>query len=281
MARPGQKKAGIWLSVAIFLVLAGCVIATGCLGALTFPGSGGQTHLAENEGKLSAYFLDVGQGDSTLFIYEGKTILIDAGEVDMGDQVVSDLRACNITRIDLLVATHPHSDHIGGMQKVPGAFPVGKVLDTGLPHPSTLYEHFLETIEEKHIPYQVAEQGQTINVDPALRVVVLSPPDERSGENLNTDSIVLRISYGTIDFLMTGDLDNAGEDALLRTGYPVDAEILKVGHHGSSSSTSQAFLNRVRSGDSNHFRRGGQPLRPPTYRDHGSSGTERGYDIPH
>jgi beta-lactamase superfamily II metal-dependent hydrolase len=245
MTSPGQKKAGIWLPAAIFLVLAGCVIATGCLGAITFPGSVGQTHRAENEGKLSAYFLDVGQGDSTLFIYEGKTILIDAGEEDMGNRVVSDLRACNVTRIDLLVATHPHSDHIGGMQKVLAAFPVGKVLDTGLPHPSTLYEHFLETIEEKHIAYQVAEQGQTINVDPAVRVVVLSPPDERTGEDLNTDSIVLRISYGTIDFLMTGDLDSAGEDALLRTGYTIDAEVLKVGHHGSSSSTSPAFLGRV------------------------------------
>ncbi len=245
MTGPEQKKAGIRLSAAIFLVLAVCVIAPGCLNAITTPGSRGQTHLAENEGKLSACFFDVGQGDSTLFIYEGKTILIDAGEVDMGDRVVSDLRSRNVTRIDLLVATHPHSDHIGGMQKVLAAFPVGKVLDTGLPHPSPIYEHFLETIEQEHIPYQVAQQGQTVNVDPALRVLVLSPPEERSGEDLNTDSIVLRISYGTVDFLMTGDLDNAGEDALLRTGYPLDAEILKVGHHGSSSSTSPAFLDRV------------------------------------
>jgi len=245
MAEPGQKKAGIRLSAAIFLVLAGCVIATGCLSAITFPGSSGQNHLAENEGNLSVYFFDVGQGDSTLFICAGKTILIDAGEIDMGDRVVSDLRSRNVTRIDLLVATHPHSDHIGGMQKVLAAFPVGKVLDTGLPHPSSTYEHLLETIEQEHIPYQVAEQGQVIEVDPGLRVFVLSPPEERLGDDLNDNSVVLRISYGTIDFLMTGDLDTAGEDALLRTGYPLDAEILKVGHHGSSSSTSPAFLERV------------------------------------
>ncbi|MFA5269623.1 MAG: lamin tail domain-containing protein [Methanoregula sp.] len=246
MFRPAQKKAGIRISAAIFLVLAGYVIVTGCLGTITFPGfRGGQTHLAENEGKLSVYFLEVGQGDSALFLYENKTLMIDAGEIDMGDRVVSDLTSLGVTRIDLLVASHPHSDHIGGMLKVLEAFPVGKVLDTGFPHPSPTYEHLLETIDEKHIPYQVAEQGQTINVDPALRVVVLAPPDEQSGENLNTDSIVLRISYGTMDFLMTGDLDNAGEDALLRTGYPLDAEILKVGHHGSSFSTSPAFLDRV------------------------------------
>ena len=248
MPGPVQKMAGIWLSVAIVLVLVGCVNVTGCLGTTLFSGfiESGQSHLAENEGKLSVYFLDVGQGDSALFLYEGKTILIDAGETDMGDRVVSDLASRGVTRIDLLVATHPHSDHIGGMQKVLGAFPVGKVLDTALPHPSPPYEQFLETIEQNHIPYQVAEQGQTVNVDPAVRVLVLSPPGEQPGEDLNANSAVLRISYGTIDFLMTGDLGTEGEDALLRTGYPLDAEILKVGHHGSSSSTSPAFLARVR-----------------------------------
>jgi competence protein ComEC len=235
-------------SVAIFLVLAGCVIATGCLGAITFPGfnANGQTHVAVNDGKLSAYFLDVGQGDSALFFYEGKTILIDAGEYEMGDRVVGELLSLGMTRIDLLVATHPHSDHIGGMQTVIEAFPVGKVLDTGLPHPSPAYEHFLETIEQNHIPYVVAEQGQTVDIDPALRVLVLSPPEDQSADDLNANSVVLRISYGTIDFLMTGDLGKEGEDALIRTGYPLDAEILKVGHHGSSSSTSPAFLARVR-----------------------------------
>jgi competence protein ComEC len=246
MSRSGQR-AGIWLSFAIVLVLVGCVIVPGCLGTtlVTDFTAGGQTHLAENEGKLSVYFLDVGQGDSALFLYEGKTILIDDGENEMADRVVSDLTSRGVTRIDLLVATHPHSDHIGGMQKVLAAFPVGKVLDTGLAHPSSTYEQFLETIDQKHIPYLVAEQGQTVDVDPAVRVLVLSPPEEQPGDDLNANSVVLRISYGTIDFLMTGDLGIEGEDALLRTGYPLDAEILKVGHHGSSSSTSPAFLARV------------------------------------
>ena len=228
--------------------LSDSLIVTGCLGTITFPGfnTSGRSHLAENEGKLFVYFLDVGQGDSALFFYEGKTILIDAGEYEMGDRVVDELLSHGVTKIDLLVATHPHSDHIGGMQKVIAAFPVGKVLDTGLPHPSPSYEHFLETIEQKHIPYQVAEQGQTIDIDPSLRVLVLSPPKDQSDDDLNANSVVLRISYGVIDFLMTGDLGKEGEDALIRTGYPLDAEILKVGHHGSSSSTSPAFLARVR-----------------------------------
>ena len=84
----------------------------------------------------------------------------------MGNRIVGELLSHGVTRIDLLVATHPHSDHIGGMQKVLTAFPVAKVLDTGFSHPSPAYENFLETIEQKRIPYQVAEQGQTVDIDP-------------------------------------------------------------------------------------------------------------------
>jgi competence protein ComEC len=233
-------------SVAIIGIFVSFIFVAGCLNTVIFPVFfNNQTHLAENEGNLSVYFLDVGQGDSALFLVDGKTILIDAGEIEMGDQVVTDLKRLGVTRIDLLVATHPHSDHIGGMQKVLLAFPVGQVLDAGLPHPSPLYEHFLETVELKKIPYRIAEQGQTIAVDPALRIFVLSPPEARYGDDLNTNSVVLRISYGMIDFLMTGDMGGEAEAALLRTGYPIDAEILKVGHHGSSSSTSPEFLARI------------------------------------
>jgi len=234
--------------VAIFLVVVSCVVTTGCLENVIIPvfTNAGHTHLADNEGNLSVYFLDVGQGDSTLFIVDGKTILIDAGEVDEGDQVVRDLRKLGVTRIDLLVATHPHSDHIGGMQSVLAVFPVGQVLDAGTPSTSPVYEHYLEMIDRKNIPYRMAEQGQTIDVNPALRVFVLTPPAQRIGDNPNINSVVLRISYGTIDFLMTGDIEGEGEEALIRSGYPLDAEILKVAHHGSSSSTSPVFLVRVR-----------------------------------
>jgi hypothetical protein len=132
------------------------------------------------------------------------------------------------------------------MKKVLDAFPVGQVLDSGLPHPSPLYEQFLETIAARHIPYRIAEQGQGIDLDPDLRIFVLSPPGERYGDDTNANSVVLRISYGTIDFLLTGDLSSEAEASLLKTGYALDAEILKIGHHGSRTSTSPGFLARVR-----------------------------------
>jgi beta-lactamase superfamily II metal-dependent hydrolase len=241
--RTASHTRGCLSAACIVLLIAGILIAgcTGLPGRLTGP-----SHEAANNGNLRVYFLDVGQGDSSVVLFHDKVILIDAGEIDQGDRVVADLRDLGVSRIDLLVASHPHSDHIGGMQKVLAAFPVGKVLDTGMPHPSPLYEHFLETVNRENIPYLVSEQGQTIDLDPSLAIRVLSPPKERLDADLNANSIVLKISYGTISFLFTGDAGTAAETALLKTGSPLNAQVLKVAHHGSSDATSEAFLARVR-----------------------------------
>ena len=241
----GSLRAVAAISIIFLLFL--CIAISGCVSIPGIPGFdlNGSSHQGTNDGKLSVYFLDVGQGDSSLIIFGNKTILIDAGEIDMGDRVVNDLKAIGVTRIDLLVATHPHSDHIGGMQKVLDNFSVGQVLDSGMPHTSVIYERFLEQIDKKNIPYKVAVQGDTIEIDPALRILVLSPPEKRFGDDLNTNSIVLRISYGTINFMFTGDAGSEAETALSKSWYALDAQILKVGHHGSMYSSLPAFIARV------------------------------------
>ena len=231
----------------IVILVLSSLAAAGCTG---IPGTSagasyGTTYQAANDGRLFVYFLDVGQGDSELLRFGNRTILIDAGETDQGDRVVADLRRAGVSRIDLLVATHPHSDHIGGMQAVLDAFPVGQVLDSALPSTSPIYQQFLGTIDRKGIPYTVAEQGQVIDVDPSLRILVLSPPAKRFGDDPNLNSIVLRVSYGSVNFLFTGDMGGEAEDALLKTGYPLDAQVLKVGHHGSEYASSVPFLARV------------------------------------
>jgi competence protein ComEC len=222
-------------SVLLFFLL-----TAGCIG-LTTP-----SHLAANNGDLRVYFLDVGQGDSSLILFRDNVILIDAGEIDRGSRVVEDLRTLGVRRIDLLVATHPHADHIGGMQDVLAAFPVGEVLDSGMPSTSALYEHFLETVDRKNIPYSVAEAGKTIDLDPDLQVLILSPPEERIGEDLNTNSIVLRMSYGNITFLFTGDAGTAAESKLLEGTLPLQSTVLKVAHHGSADASSRDFIARIR-----------------------------------
>jgi competence protein ComEC len=229
------------LSVCSVLVIIAALIAAGCV----LPGDTGSSLQANTTGELRAYFLDVGQGDSSVILFKDKVILIDAGEADKGDLVVRDLEKLGVSRIDLLVATHPHSDHIGGMQKVLARFPVGTVLDSGIPSSSSLYERFLETVDERNIPYSTAERGQTIDIDPSLRILVLSPPEKHSGDDINTNSIVLRISYGTVNLLYAGDATTEAEEVMIRAGFPLDADILKVSHHGSSDATSAPFLRRI------------------------------------
>ena len=241
-----QHGASFTISGCLIVFMVACLLSAGCLNGLGSSfSSSTPTHAGKNNGNLAVYFFDVGQGDSALVVFCNTSILVDASEWDKGDRVVSDLRALGINRIDLLVATHPHSDHIGGMQAVLSRVPVGRVLDSGMPHPSPQYEQFLVTLAQKHIPYTVAERGQTITLDPALRILVLSPPGNRTSDDLNTNSIVLRISYGTIDVLFSGDAGGVAEEGMISSGYPLDAEILKVGHHGSMYSTSNAFLHRV------------------------------------
>ena len=100
-------------------------------------------------------------------------------------------------------------------------------------------------MDEKDIPYIVAEPGKTYDPDPSLRILVLSPPKQHIGDSINTNSIVLRVSYGAVNLLYAGDATTEAEEVMLKAGYPLDADILKVGHHGSSDASSAAFLRRV------------------------------------
>lgn len=194
---------------------------------------------------LTAHILDVGQGDSILVQFKGKNILIDGGEREMGPRVASYLRDHGISRIDLMVATHPHSDHIGGLLEILDRFQVLKVLDSGQPHTSKTYEDFLTKIDQKDIPYQVADAGQRIDLNPGIDIEVLSPPAGRLGDDLNQNSIVLRIVYGKVAFLLMGDAGVEAEKKILSSGFEVRSDMLKVGHHGSKSATGGSFLKRV------------------------------------
>jgi beta-lactamase superfamily II metal-dependent hydrolase len=177
--------------------------------------------------------------------FRGKNILIDGGEREMGSRVGSYLRDHGVSKIDLLVATHPHSDHIGGLLEVLDEFDVLKVLDCGKPHTSRTYEDFLTRIDRNEIPYQVADAGQRIDLHPDIEIEVLSPPARRLGDDLNQNSIVLRIVYGRVAFLLMGDAGVEAEKAILSSGFEIKSDILKVGHHGSKSATGGSFLKRV------------------------------------
>jgi competence protein ComEC len=194
---------------------------------------------------LIATFLDVGQGDSIHFEYMGKNLLIDAGTQDMGTRVTSYLTNQGVTGLDFVVATHPHEDHIGGMIAVLNQFHVSKFIDSGQVHTSQTFENMLNLIDRKDIPYIVAERGQTIDFDPNITILVLSPPADLPFSDLNDNSVVLKVTYGQVSFLLMGDAGYDTENDLFSSGIDLYTNILKVGHHGSSYSSGVTFLGAV------------------------------------
>jgi competence protein ComEC len=206
------------------------------------------------QGRLQIYALDVGQGDSELIITpEGKSVLIDAGTPQAADEVVAALRKRDVRSLDLAVATHPHADHIGGMRSVIENFGVKNFLDSGKKYPSKEYQRMLEAIAEKGIKFIEAKKGMKFDLDSGVTLEVLNPPGNkqwimevrRGGSVENANSVVLRLSYGNFSMLFTGDAETETEDLMMKSGVPLRAQVLKVGHHGSRYATSAEFLEAV------------------------------------
>ncbi|MDD1717484.1 MAG: MBL fold metallo-hydrolase [Methanoregulaceae archaeon] len=232
----------VFLAVAVLIAAA---LAAGCAG-LTVSRSVYPAHLdPANAGPLTITFIDVGQGDATLLRIGNRTVLVDAGPPDAGPALVRKLSDAGVRNISLLVATHPHADHIGGMHDVLSHFRVEQVLDGTSPHTSGLYMDFLSDVDRRGIPYTEAARGQVFDIGDGLSLTVLGPPALKVSEDYNGNSIVLLARYDRIGILLPGDAGIAAEDELLRSGVPLSAELLKVGHHGSSDASGAAFLAAV------------------------------------
>lgn len=204
---------------------------------------------AAGASQLEVHFIDVGQGDSILVLTpDGQSMLVDSGGNDAGPTVVRYLQAAGVKKIDVLVGTHPHADHIGGMQEVLASFKVAQVYDSGRIHTSKTFEEYLKTIDAKKIPFALARAGDKIPLGTKVSLTVLSPDGPRKTLNyrdLNESSVVLFLQYGQVGFLLTGDAGKESESTMLAAGLVKEAEVLKIGHHGSRSSTSSEFLRKV------------------------------------
>jgi beta-lactamase superfamily II metal-dependent hydrolase len=178
------------------------------------------------------HFIDVGQGDSILIqATDGQNILIDGGDTDTW--VVRYLQSVGVRQIDLMIATHPHADHIGGLVQVLRTIPVLKVVTNGQAHTTAVYEDFLDAIADSQAEYGEVKRGDMLQIG-NLKLNVLSPMT-LTDPDLNENSIVLRFNGGRTTYLMMGDAGANTEAALLASGMPLGANILKVGHHGSKS----------------------------------------------
>ncbi|MFQ3581554.1 MAG: ComEC/Rec2 family competence protein [Chloracidobacterium sp.] len=200
---------------------------------------------------LYVHAIDVGQGDSYLIVTpERKTVLIDAGLAESGARVTAFLRQQKISSLDLVIATHPHADHIGGMGYVLEAVSVKNVLDSGQEHTTLTYRRMLEAVKKHVGRLTIAKAGQQFNLDNGIVLSVLGPRQpwlqNVSGSDLNANSVVVRLDYGNFSMLFTGDAEDETEDRLLADGAPLQATVLKVAHHGSRHSTKDRFLREVK-----------------------------------
>ena len=207
-------------------------------------------------GELTVSFIDVGQGDSAFIeLPNGKTMLIDAGVSDAGDKITKFIQKKGYQRIDYLIATHPHADHIGGMKKVIKNFDIGEIY---MPKASTntkTYEKLLEEISERGLKIKTAKAG--VSICDGIEILA---PNSTNYEDLNNYSVVLRLLNGENSFLFMGDAEILSENEILNAGFDVSADVIKVGHHGSGTSSGNEFVNAVQAkyavfsvGDDNNY----------------------------
>jgi len=199
----------------------------------------------KEKGLLRVHFINVGHGDSCLIQTPGgHAILIDAGYRNAADEVVDYIKKAGVKELDLVIATHPHSDHVGGLSWVISSIPVKTVLDSGKPHTSVTYQKFLEAVKTRpKIKYKLGRAGQKYRFDD-VTLSILSPTDPLP-KKINNCSIVSRLVYGNVSFMLTGDAEAEIEKTIMRRHFGLKSAVLKVGHHGSRTSTTPTFLRAV------------------------------------
>lgn len=237
-----MKKIISILSIILFILLSGCAEVEESTTPSEYTG---------DVKLLEVHMIDVGQADSIYVkLPNEEHLLIDAGENADGDLVVNYLKDQGVTTLDYVIGTHPDADHIGGLDVVINSFEIERVFLPNRPHTTKTFEDVLDAIENKGLTFEVGEAGMallTLSIDgKAFTLEILSPSSEHIEDyDNNNASIVLKMIYGKTSILFMGDAEAPVEADLLEAGVDLRANILKVGHHGSKTSSTDAFLQAV------------------------------------
>lgn len=248
-AAAGERAARFLRTLEPFLLV---VLALLLLGV---PGAGDSTlaFLADPAGDLreslaEVHFIDVGEGDAIL-IRSGDTAgLIDGGDDWAGERVVAYLKRQGVTGLEFVMATHPHSDHVGGLAQVLRSLPVRQVYDSGTAYSGLAYKEFLRAVADTRVPYQSVGMGESLTLGSAVGLRVLAPfevPELGVPDTANDRSVVVRLEAGGVTFLFLGDLEARGETRLMRLAGDLAATVVKVAKHGDRTASSALFLEQV------------------------------------
>ncbi|GAB6152160.1 hypothetical protein JCM17380_09100 [Desulfosporosinus burensis] len=229
-----NRRVSLPLIILSFFLLAGCGTTDKAMPLGTAP----------NQTLLQVHFLDVGQADSILVIApNGQTILVDGGNADDGPGIVTYLKSQGIKELSAIVATHPHEDHIGGLDSIMHSFPPKQVYMTNGTSNTKTYEDFISAVNVSGAKKIRAKAEVKLDV-PGISGIFLAPNSDEY-DDLNNYSAILKITFGKVSFLLTGDAEDVSETEMLSRGQDLQATVVKVGHHGSTSSTTSVFLKAV------------------------------------
>jgi competence protein ComEC len=224
------------ITIVLFMLLISILILGGCESEFV-----SEDNLEDN---LLIHFIDVGQGDSTLIIFPNKEVaLIDAGTIARRKEVVEYIEKQNIKRIDYLIGTHPHEDHIGGLPEIIRSFEIGKIYLPNKTNNTAIFEELLNEIKNHNLKITEGKAGLNIIDHRYLGFTIIAPSLEYN--SINDSSIVTKIVYKDFSTIITGDAEKESESNMVKEEYNLKANILRIGHHGSSTSTTEEFLNKV------------------------------------
>lgn len=229
-------------NIKLFIVLFLIVFILSACSKPTNSSSSKSNIVPKNE--LLVHFINVGQGDSILLQSSTKNMLIDAGPKSNSDKLIKYLKEVGVKKLDVIVATHPHEDHIGGMVAVIKNFDIGVFYAPKKTANTNVFENMVKALQDKNLKINVAKAGIKIDFDKDIPCEMLAPNSD-SYEDINNYSAVLKVNYKDTSFLFTGDAEKLSEREIIQKGSDLKADVLKLGHHGSSSSSSKEFLDKV------------------------------------